>query len=294
MRRLVLALICAAGATTLGAVQPSAPDVLTSTLRRAGERVEHFFRRAQSLVCLEIVHLQPLNFSMTSTGLGRTVESELRVSWPAAGEDQPSGEARTLRQLLNVNGQPPRKNDAKNCTTPEQESSETQPLSLLLPSRRRDYVFTHAGVATLDGRGAIMIDYREVKRAEAQSRLIDGRDDCVSVEVEGGTSGRLWIDGETFDVLRLDQQLDGWVDIPLPRTARRMVAGYLTSWTLERMDTSTRFRRVTFQNPNEALMLPESSLSLRIMRGAETPRLRTTVEYRNYQRFLTGGRIVGN
>ncbi len=76
MRRLVLALICAAGATTLDAVQPSAPDVLTSTLRRAGERVEHFFRRAQSLVCLEIVHLQPLNFSMTSTGLGRTVESD--------------------------------------------------------------------------------------------------------------------------------------------------------------------------------------------------------------------------
>jgi hypothetical protein len=293
MRRLALAMICAA-ATTLGAVQPSAPNALTGILRRAGERVEHFFRRAQSLVCLEIVHLEPLNLSMTSEGPGRTVESELRVSWPATGEDQPSGEARILRQLLKVNGEPPRKTDSKNCTTPEQESSEPQPLSLLLPSQRDDYVFKHAGLATVDGRGAIMIDYREVKRAEAQSRLIDGRDDCVSVEVEGGRSGRLWIDPETFDVLRLDQRLNHWVDISLPRTARRIVGRYATSWTLERMDTSTRFRRVTFQNPEEALVLPESSLSLRIMRGAETPRLPSTVEYRNYQRFLTGGRIVGN
>jgi hypothetical protein len=35
-----------------------------------------------------------------------------------------------------------------------------------------------------------------------------------------------------------------------------------------------------------------SSSSLQITRGAGTPRLRTRTEYRHYQRFLTGGRII--
>ena len=292
MRRLAFAVICTA-ATTLGASQPSAPDAVARILHNAGERVEQFFRRAQSLVCLEIVYLQALNSSMTKDGPGRTVESELRMSWLAEGENQPPRRALMLRQLLKVNGQPPLKTDSKNCTTPEQESSEPQQLALLLPGQRTNYVFAQAGSAVVDGRSAVMIDYRETTRSRANARLINDRDECVSVTIEGGRSGRLWIDRQTFDVLRLDQRLNDWVDVLMPRTARRMVEGYPTAWTLERMDTSTRFRRVTFQNPEESLVLPESSSSLRIMRGSATPQLRSTVEYRNYQRFLTGGRIVG-
>ena len=51
------------------------------TLARAAERVAEYFARAQSLVCLEIVHLQPLGSGLSVDGVGRTVESELRLSW---------------------------------------------------------------------------------------------------------------------------------------------------------------------------------------------------------------------
>jgi len=63
-------------------------------------------------------------------------------------------------------------------------------------------------------------------------------------------------------------------------------------WVLERMDTSIRFKPVTFKDPDETLMLPASASSLHITHGAGTPRLRTSVEYAGYRRFLTGARVV--
>jgi len=58
------------------------------------------------------------------------------------------------------------------------------------------------------------------------------------------------------------------------------------------MDTSIRFKRVSFDDPSETLILPVTSSAMQIIRGAGTPRLRTMTTYTNYKRFLTGGRIV--
>ena len=118
-------------AATLVARQPAASPDLAVVLQRVGERVEQYFARAQSIVCVEIVGLMPVD-----TGgyvRGRTVESELRLSWQPTDETPVPIEARTLRQVIRVNGHAPRKNDHDNCTSPEQNSSEVQPLSLLLP-----------------------------------------------------------------------------------------------------------------------------------------------------------------
>ena len=81
------------------------------------------------------------------------------------------------------------------------------------------------------------------------------------------------------------------VELRMPRVmiARRPSASmYLT---LERQDTTLRFGRVDFSNPDESIVLPVTSSELRIVRGAS--RLRTMTRYTNYRRFLTGGRIVG-
>ena len=265
---------------------------LAIILQRAGERVERYFLRAQSIVCLEVVHLQPITSGWTSDGVGRTVESELRLSWEPAADGTPSTEAQMMRRLLKVNGQEPRKDDWNNCTSPEQEAQEPQALSLLLPGQRPDYTFSLAGQAVLDRRAAVMIDYRLMRKVTVESAMIEGRDDCISFNLEGGMRGRLWIDEETFDVLRLDQGLGGLVDIPLPRKAT-LRGGGPTSWTMERWDTSIRFKQVAFENPTETLVLPESQSSLRITRGSGSPRLRTMTRYKNYQRFLTSGRVVG-
>ena len=277
--------LCAA---TLAARQPAAVPDLASVLQRVGERVEQYFTRAQSIVCIEIVSLLPVDTAVATRG--RTVESELRLSWEPSEENPTPIEARTLRQVLKVNGHAPRKNDHDNCTSPEQNTSEVQPLSLLLPQQRDDYTFKLGGTARVDNRAAILLDYRMVDKPSVTSELVNGNEECISFSVDGGMRGRLWIDAETFDVLRMDQGLIGLVDIPLPRKAASRVRW--GSWTMERWDTSIRFKPVTFQDPPETLILPASSTSFRITRGAGTPRLRTSTQYSGYRRFMTGARIL--
>ncbi len=59
MRALAVAMSVGA-AVALGAHQ-EASGRLATVLQRAGERVERYFTRAQSIVCLEVVRLLPLS-----------------------------------------------------------------------------------------------------------------------------------------------------------------------------------------------------------------------------------------
>ena len=291
MKWLAFAIGLVAGAPAL-ADQAASPASLADLLERAGRQVERYFARAQSLICLEVVQLQPLSATWSSEGLGRNVESELRLSWTPAADGAPSTEAQTVRQLLRVNGHKPRLNDWNNCTTPEQQSKETQLLSLLLPVERAKHRFQLAGTGRSDNRNAVLIDYWLIAKASVESWMVEGREDCVSFDINGGTRGRIWLDAETDEVLRLDRSLMGMVEIPLPRAATRF-PGSPRFWTMERWDVSIRFKRMSFTNPDETLVLPASMSSLQVTRGAGTPRLRTMTGYVKYQRFLTGGRIVG-
>jgi len=288
---LIVGAIVAFGASASADQSAPAFDLL-STLQKAGERVEYYFARAQSIVCIEVVAMQPLGSGFGADGRSRTVQSELRLSWDPASETEAPFEAKTLRQVLKVNGHPPRKNDYGNCTSPEQNDTETQPLSMLLPQQRDDYDFTVAGTSRQDGRAALRVDYRMKVRPTVSVELIEDNEDCVSFDIEGGMRGRIWIDAETFDVLRLDQGLVGQIDIPLPDKAARRTSIDRMIWTLERFDSSIRFKPVRFSDPDETLILPVSASSLRITRQSGMPRLRTTISYTDYRRFLTGGRIV--
>ncbi len=166
---IALPLLAFAASVTAG--QGGASPDLAEGLRRVGERVEQYFTRAQSIVCLEIVGLMPVE---TGGARGRTVESELRLSWEPSEENPAPIEARTLRQVLKVNGHAPRKNDQDNCTAPEQNTSEVQPLSLLLPQQRDEYTFKLAGPGRIDDRAAILIDFRMVDQASVKVELVNG------------------------------------------------------------------------------------------------------------------------
>lgn len=287
-----MTILVVAGSAALRADQKVAAPAtdVAATLARATARVEDFFLRAQSLVCSERVHVQPLSYGFSSDGFGRTVESELRVSWDPAGEGGAS-EARALRRVMKVNGHAPRKNDRNNCTTPERHDTEPQVLSMLLESERDDYTWSHAGAATIDGRRAILLDFRDKEELSLEVTVQDDDEDCLTYTLKGGIRGRIWLDAESHDVLRLDQRLSGQANAPMPRILQRR-PGASPTMTVERFDTSYRFKRMRFDDPAETLVLPVSSSSLRITQGAGTPRMRVTTEYQHYRRFLTGGRIV--
>ena len=61
---------------------------------------------------------------------------------------------------------------------------------------------------------------------------------------------------------------------------------------IERADTSIRYRPVTFQDPDETLMLPASVETLQVIRNSGAPRVRKTQVFSKYRRFVTDGRVL--
>ena len=116
----------------------------------------------------ESVIVQRLNRDMSFNGFARRLVYELRVEWdPSVGGDE--SPAKVTRQLLTVNGKPPRKGDKPECMDPKSVSPE--PLAFLLPDRRHKYSFTSAGVGRVDGRDAVMVDYKALERGRADRRM---------------------------------------------------------------------------------------------------------------------------
>jgi hypothetical protein len=270
----------------LASAQQSTPDV-AALLDRAGERVRQFFTRAQQLVCVETVVLQPVRNGLTPSGFSRTVVSELRLTWEPAADGHPT-QPRAVRQVLRVNDRLPRKRDRNACNEPEQQTTEEQPLSLLLGSERMKYAFSLSGTDRVGGRETTTVNFRELAPVSTTSEVVPGIEDCISYEITGGRQGRLWIDASSGEILRLDLRSPTMVDIKVPdELARR--SGTPAFLTQDRSETTIRFERVHFRDPDEDIMLPVRSVQLRQMRGGGQ---RTTTTYTDYQRYLTEGRML--
>src|SRR5262245_23858379 len=137
-----------------------------------------------------------------------------------------------------------------------------------------------------------MLEYRSLETGKVSVTQLEGRPKhCFMVDTPGHSRGRIWIDQATGEVLRLDERLTGMVDFDVPPENPRR-RGVSTPMTLERADSSTRYKRFHFSDPDETLLLPASVESVTVIRNSGTPRLRTTQVFTNYRRFVTGGRIV--
>jgi hypothetical protein len=282
----ITALNIAAALTVVSAAeQANAPVDLPGLLARIGERVEAYYARAQSIICVETVHLQPMDYNFGGGNHIRRLVYELRVSWePTAGTDG-APEASVLRELRTVDGRPPKSNEEPGCLDPKPVSLD--PLSFLLPQHQREYTFSYKGNGRTDGRAAVMIDYGP---AGSPPPEITWRDTCVSINVPKRTTGRVWIDTATGDVLRVDERVIGPIDIDVPEAQRRK--GAALSLTLDRADSSIRYKAVAFTDPDELVLLPQSIESMTVVRGAGAPRLRTSQTFTGYQRFVTGARVI--
>jgi hypothetical protein len=262
---------------------PTAADV-SGRLDRVGERVAAYYARARSVTSTETVWIQTLARDFSPVGFARRLVYELRIGWDPLGGGQAS-EAQVLRQLLTVNGRTPGPDDEAGCMDPRPVSPEA--LSLLLPQKRGGYTFTWAGETRLDGRESVMIDYRSVATDPPE---IVWTDDCVSVELPGRTRGRLWVDTQTDDVLRLDEHLVGMFEFPVPFDRARGTGP--RSMIIERADSSIRFHTVSFEDPDETIVLPRTIETLTFWRNAGVARVRTTQTFSDYRRFITEGRVV--
>lgn len=293
-RRTAVLAFAAAGLlrVTAAALPQGIPDPAT-LMTAVGERVANYYRRAQSVICTEISTVQPIDRNWSMDGFARTVESELKVELDAAdGEALP--DARIVRDIRRVNGRLPRASDntsRSGCTDPNPLSPE--PLAFLLPPLRHGYRFTSVRSGRERNRAALIIDFTSVDRNSRPELIEDerGHDDCFDWKGPLATRGRIWVDAETYDVLRIDRGVPGPVDVrvPTPLQRRYNFGAYVT---LDRDDVTMRFRPVTFSDPDEVLLLPEAIESIMVLRGG-LQSTRRTQTFSGYRRFLTAGRVKG-
>ena len=259
---------------------------LAQALARVGQRLEQWYARARSVVSTETVWIQPLRSDLTPADFPRRLAFELRVAWDP-DRTGPGGlpVANVLREPVKRNGRSSPDREDPGCMDPKPVSPE--PLAMLLPARLGESEFSAAGAGQVEGRRALMIDYRG--RADAPSE-ITWTDECVSVTLPGRSRGRIWVDAATYDVLRMDDRLVGTFEFDVPREHVRR--GAARSMVIERAETSIRYKPVEFQDPRETLMLPAAIDTLTVIRGGSTQRVRITQRLSDYRRFLTSGRVV--
>jgi hypothetical protein len=265
------------------------PDV-EALLTRIGERVGEFYAATKNVICIETSTAQAIDFNSSPQGFARTVESELRVE---ADGGQVPGEAAVLRTVLKVNGRVPRPTDKKDragCTDPNPLSAE--PLAFLLPAHRSEYQFKRAGTAKDRNQTRWSIDFTSVDR-RSNSELIEdpnGHDDCFDWSGHLPSKGRIWVDAENYDVVRIERGLGGPVDVKVPAVIQRRYQ--LAAWVvIVRDDTTIRYKKISFSNPDEALLLPESIDTLTVVQGG-LQSMRRNQRFSDYKRFVTGARVV--
>ncbi len=266
------------------------PDV-DALVAQVGERVADYYRHAQRVVCLERSTVQPIQPNWSAVGFARIVESELRIESEASdGHGFP--EVTLVRNVRRVNGRAPRerdKTDRSGCTDPNPLSPE--PLEFLLPPRRDEYRFISIRDGREQDRAALVIDFASRNQASRLELIEDerGHDDCFDWTGPLATSGRVWVDRETRDVLRVDRRLRGIVDIRVPWALQRRY-GLESPVVIEREDETIRYKVVKFSDPDEALLLPASIASLSVLRSGLQSTRRTQI-FDSCRRFLTEGRV---
>jgi hypothetical protein len=242
------------------------------------------------VICIETSRVQPIDLTYSSRGFARIVESELRVD---AEDGELAGEARVVREVRKVNGRAPREKDKKErdgCTDPNPLS--TEPLAFLLPAHRSEYQFKAAGFSKERNRPAVRIDFASVNRKSNVELIEDkqGHEDCFDWSGQIPERGRIWVDAESYDVLRVERSVGGptSVRVPLPIQRRHHLDNYVV---IMREDTTIRYRTVSFTDPDETLLLPESIESLSVVSGGLQSTRRSQI-YSDYKRFVGDSRVL--
>jgi hypothetical protein len=266
------------------------PGDLDDLLARVGERIEQYFARAQKIVFVEKTTISPLGSDLTPQGFSRVLEADVRVEAPGAdGDSDGSAETSVVREFRRVNGHAPRARDDRNrCLDPNPVSPE--PLAFLLPAQRDGFEFTWVGRGKGRDHNHVMIDFRELGSGKpvVKERTEKG-EGCFTIDIPGAARGRVWLDASTYEVLRVDQRINGLVDFRLPDAQNRR-PGSNDFQVLERLDTSIRYKMVPFHDPEEIALVPESIETLMVVRGMQSYRMKQI--FSDYRRFVTDAKLV--
>jgi hypothetical protein len=271
-------------------VTAQAPPDIEAVLARVGERIADYYKRAQNVVCTEKATVQPVGHDYSPQGFARITEYELRVETDADGE---APEPKVVRELLRVNGKAPRERDKKDRAGCHDENPlSTEPLAFLLPAHRSEYAFTSGGFGKGKDHDTLVIEFTSGK-PEGKGEISEdprGHEDCFHFEIPVVMKGRVWVDAESYQVIRVERRMAGMADLTVPAKLQRK-HNLDNNVIVERHDTTIRYKTIPFHDPEEAMLLPESIETFMVMRGGFQS-IRSRTAFTDYRRFLTAGRVV--
>jgi len=273
--------------TAATAAQQPSPD-LDALLTRIGEQVERYYQRARNLICTERVTAQPVGIDSAPTGFARVLEYELHVESDSEDGESPK-DVKVVRDLRRINGRVVKTvPDRRDCFDPNPLSPE--PLAFLLAANRKEYAFTWAGFGKGRDQNLMLIDYRPLETGKPKLvEAPEAKPGCFSISMPGGTKGRIWVEVGSHDIVRMEEHLAHPVDVPIEYEQQRR-HGLPDQLVIDRYDYQIRYRAVSFEDPKETMLLPESIDMLAMFRGAQSHRKRQV--FTDYKRFMTTGRVV--
>lgn len=278
------ALVAAVSLTVVGvsaqAPAPRPEDV--DAIARVSEYVQQYLAVARTIVARELVTLQPLDRNLRPEGRARILLYETRTVWDP-GTVTSEGTATVNRQLLTVDGHAPAPEDNAGCMA----AASDEPLAFLLPARRKEFTFSKPVPVTVGGQPTLTIEYAP---NTSGTPSLEWTGDCGRLMIPGRVKGRVVLDPQTYTVMRVEQELVDSVVIPVDKSVRR--EGWGDRITVDRVDVTMVFKRMSFRNPDETLILPSEIRRLTVVRTPAARRLAVTQQWIDYQRFVTGGRVV--
>jgi hypothetical protein len=286
---LVLALpACAPARAQEPGPTPARDERLERILDRVGEGVAKYQAELFRISFTETMTRQELREDMTPKRSKEFVFDTL-VSREALSDDEDDYYPKTVRRVRTIDGKPAQRAGRRDAAAGAAVSS----LVFLLPQYRREFQFALEGEEQFEGRRAYRIRILRPgegpPRVEWNKRLVG-----FSFYVLAPSLNFLWVDAETYDVLRYESHLAEPFEFEGPRPISlgfgRVGASRRFKYKVN--DYAVSFRRERFKDPEQTLLVPVAAEWTHVIEGASKPRTRATIRFSNYQRFRSGVKII--
>ena len=282
---LLLGAGCSARAQEATPAPAPADERLARVLERAGEAVAKYQSGLFHITFTETLRDEELGKDMTPKKT-REFVFETVVLRESLSENEDDFYPKSLRRLKTVDGKP-----AKKVGRVPWYGYNVQSIALLLPQHQKLYEFKLEGEETVGGRAAYRL---RAERPGQPPPTVEWRRRFMGVGMGfralAPVYQLIWVDAENFDVLRLEQHLVAPFEFDSPRAFGAF--GPSRHIRYARQDYAVTFRRQTFKDPEQTLLVPDAAEWLYVMEGAKHPRLRATIRFTNYQRFRSDVKVI--
>ncbi|MBV8857589.1 MAG: hypothetical protein JOZ02_11710 [Acidobacteria bacterium] len=267
---------------------PARDERLERILDKVGEGVERYQAELFRISFTETLRQEELREDMTPKKSKEFVFDTL-VSREALSDEEDDYYPKTVRRIRTIDGKPAKRAGRQDETAGAAVSS----LVFLLPKHRGEFQFAFEGEEQFEGRRAYRI--RILRPGEGPPRVEwDKRLVGFSFYVLAPSLNFLWVDAETYDVLRYESHLVEPFEFEGPRPISlgfgRVGAARRFKYRVN--DYAVSFRREHFKDPEQTLLVPVAAEWTHVIEGASKPRTRATIRFSNYQRFRSDVKVI--